>query len=705
MDIFSTVTGGLQTSGKIITFCVKLRHFLKSTDNVSHSAMIVERTSRRFRENAVLVYEALLEAAVNPDFDVHPDLENTFRDANAALDITHKLVTKWAHRMGLRWLHDEAKKEVKDLMSVSRTVLPADVEMTPFPSLSDLARSPVLLSDTPPKDEEKQEDEKLTGRSTKSTGSKPSKDAKRVLERTPRNPFTIAKSGWFRLNYVAYGAKEIESSLNTLLHERTNLSVMTNKLPFQFSKKLKIVEKSIEDAWKEAAKDDLPKVCDPITSGKIITDSYDTSYKVTNDAAKIIVERKANDSATSIPWIVTMLGSIDKNGLREVGLLHCAGYAKRDDGAGRTRDGVDMLIFDVPEPTPNVMPRSLRARISDRELPLPSLSERIRIAQTLVASVVTLHSLGIVHRSLSPEGILLFPVRGEPKNLLGDLYLLGLGQARDAKGGSGAMVRDNDFRATLYTHPQILTIPRTCKFEMKHDIFSLGVCLLEIALWEPLFEYLKHSSPKCQKRKTHEIDDDDLVFDESGTYGEIDDKKVEGQMYATQPNVWGKGIEPSRYHVAMERRDILVEIAKTRLPPLAGKLLCDAIVACLEIDMRQLSKKANRDAAVAGTNPLPTPEGSSTSSSGRSTPSSAATDHSSSPLISPKKSQTPAAKKTKRKPPKETSEDLLAKAKIEMEYTDRFMMKLLEMKQLSGSSGQTIMIARDILKSLERINL
>ncbi len=56
----------------------------------------------------------------------------------------------------------------------------------------------------------------------------------------------------------------------------------------------------------------------------------------------------------------------------------------------------------------------------------------------------------------------------------------------------------------------------------------------------------------------------------------------------SKDSMW-KDKTPGGYEIAMERRDVLVEIAKKRLPPLVGQIFCDAIVTCLEIDMRQLS--------------------------------------------------------------------------------------------------------------------
>ena len=55
---------------------------------------------------------------------------------------------------------------------------------------------------------------------------------------------------------------------------------------------------------------------------------------------------------------------------------------------------------------------------------------------------------------------------------------------------------------TLYTHPRHLTgYERQYTYEMRDDIFSLGICLLEIALWKSLFTWVPGSPGSFQVNK------------------------------------------------------------------------------------------------------------------------------------------------------------------------------------------------------------
>ncbi len=61
----------------------------------------LDNAGRHFRQIAVLVYEALLEAEVNPNYDVHSDLQKTLEVLNEVLNVTYKLVKEWSVRMGM----------------------------------------------------------------------------------------------------------------------------------------------------------------------------------------------------------------------------------------------------------------------------------------------------------------------------------------------------------------------------------------------------------------------------------------------------------------------------------------------------------------------------------------------------------------------------------------------------------------------------
>jgi hypothetical protein len=63
--------------------------------------------------------------------------------------------------------------------------------------------------------------------------------------------------------------------------------------------------------------------------------------------------------------------------------------------------------------------------------------------------------------------------------------LVGFGNFRDAEGGT---LRSGDtlWEKNIYRHPRRQGQKPQDDYIMQHDIYSLGVCLLELGLWESL---------------------------------------------------------------------------------------------------------------------------------------------------------------------------------------------------------------------------
>lgn len=96
----------------------------------------------------------------------------------------------------------------------------------------------------------------------------------------------------------------------------------------------------------------------------------------------------------------------------------------------------------------------------------------------------SVHLFGFVHKNIRPETILLFPDDGS----IGSAFLVGFDSFRMA---SGKTLRRGEasWKRDLYQHPDRMGITPTEDYVMQHDIYSLGVCLLEIGLWETFVSY------------------------------------------------------------------------------------------------------------------------------------------------------------------------------------------------------------------------
>lgn len=173
-----------------------------------------------------------------------------------------------------------------------------------------------------------------------------------------------------------------------------------------------------------------------------------------------------------------------------MGLLHCRGFS---DNPLRRQFG---LHFDIPGKSTN--PRSLRSLLADpvnSKGRKHSLSDRIRLAHTIAKAVLFVHASGFVHKNVRPENIIVF----EPETFddatksakkssypyaIGNAYLTGYdGMRKDD--ASSARLEERDPVKRIYLPTERLTTGRqNTKFSWKHDVYSLGVVLMEVAFWQ-----------------------------------------------------------------------------------------------------------------------------------------------------------------------------------------------------------------------------
>jgi hypothetical protein len=154
-------------------------------------------------------------------------------------------------------------------------------------------------------------------------------------------------------------------------------------------------------------------------------------------------------------------------------LLPCLGVTKRFASPARI-DGFE-LIFALPTGFKN--PRSLRTiLLGDSQYPL---DDRFRLARLLARSVSFLHSSRIVHKNITPETILL--LQDASSDALDAPFLIGFEKFRFAEGRT-YMTGDPFWEKNMYRHPRRQGELPEEEYKMQHDIYSLGVCLLEIGL-------------------------------------------------------------------------------------------------------------------------------------------------------------------------------------------------------------------------------
>jgi hypothetical protein len=159
-------------------------------------------------------------------------------------------------------------------------------------------------------------------------------------------------------------------------------------------------------------------------------------------------------------------------------MLQCSGAQRKRSEAGSLRYE---LVFRFPE-NASGEPTSLATLIGSAKFKQHSLSERLKIAQQLTRAVCYVHALDFVHKNIRPESVLAFQ---QTRSKLGSVYLVGFEMFR-REDGDTRMIGDSSWEKNVYRHPKRQGDHPETAHRMQHDIYSLGVCLLEIGLWKPI---------------------------------------------------------------------------------------------------------------------------------------------------------------------------------------------------------------------------
>jgi serine/threonine protein kinase len=181
-----------------------------------------------------------------------------------------------------------------------------------------------------------------------------------------------------------------------------------------------------------------------------------------------------------------LAGLLSSSGSNKLGTLPFKGLV---DQPSKSRHA---FVFYFPADADISSPESLHSVI---ETPssnnLWPLAARFKIAQDLARSIGAFHADGWVHKSVRSQSIAFFKHRSDKKLLLDSPYLVDFEYSRP-ESGSTLLLRDNNDEKNLYRHPEIQDVARS-SFSKVHDLYSLGVVLLEISLWQTARTMLKRT--------------------------------------------------------------------------------------------------------------------------------------------------------------------------------------------------------------------
>ena len=163
------------------------------------------------------------------------------------------------------------------------------------------------------------------------------------------------------------------------------------------------------------------------------------------------------------------------------GILQCRGVVRVVDPSSRKPSSFD-FVFQIPREL-SIEPRSLRGYLSSHFN--HTLTDRFQLAKQLAKSISYVHTLDFVHKNIRPETVLGFETSD---SAFGLFFLVGFEKVRTADGRTRRS-GDSAWEKNLYRHPYRQGLSPEDIYTMQHDIYSLGVCLLEVGMWESFVLY------------------------------------------------------------------------------------------------------------------------------------------------------------------------------------------------------------------------
>lgn len=163
------------------------------------------------------------------------------------------------------------------------------------------------------------------------------------------------------------------------------------------------------------------------------------------------------------------------------------------------------FLFDFPEGSTDADPVSLHDVILSNDPAFRmSLGHRFHVARTVAASIGAFHADGWYHKSIRSHAIEFFFSADGSCNFRSP-YLTEFESSRP-EGGQSVLATTGDSTSTVkvpdrdvYLHPdRYLNPPKP--FTRVYDIFSLGVVLLEIGLWQTATQIYQEVVPQIRRR-------------------------------------------------------------------------------------------------------------------------------------------------------------------------------------------------------------
>lgn len=173
-------------------------------------------------------------------------------------------------------------------------------------------------------------------------------------------------------------------------------------------------------------------------------------------------------------------------------ILRCLGYYH--DGPRHSFG----LVYQLPPWTRNSDPLSLKDIIdkTSSRKKQPSLTQKFKLATVLTSHVLDFHKSGWLHKSICSFNVIFFPgVFSSPAESLVSPVFIGFNHSRVNQDAAFSNGPDEEKQLNDYQHPAYLRFPERTRviqrYREEFDYYSVGLMLLEIALWDTVANIFK----------------------------------------------------------------------------------------------------------------------------------------------------------------------------------------------------------------------
>jgi Prion-inhibition and propagation len=176
---------------------------------------------------------------------------------------------------------------------------------------------------------------------------------------------------------------------------------------------------------------------------------------------------------------------------------HCVGYFD-DRSAKPFKYG---FMYEKPAGVPpETKPESLLDLFKRDEM--PSLTKRVILAHAIAQCLMYLHSVNWLHKGFRSDNIVFFRPNASDEPAYAGPIVSGFDYARPDSPGEATEPPVRMTNNDVYRHPSTLTsVTGRARSVKAHDIYSLGIVLVEIAAWKQVSDIiaLPQDNPKAAK--------------------------------------------------------------------------------------------------------------------------------------------------------------------------------------------------------------